>query len=67
MSWGEGYDAAMTGMLQAIKTAEELATLKERKRIIRLLLAIQQNWERPVVLNFRKDLFAIIQQIEETK
>lgn len=67
MSWGEGYDAAMTGMLQAIKTAEELATVKERKRIIRLLLAIHQNWERPVVLNFRKELFAIIQQIEETK
>lgn len=67
MSWGEGYDAAMAGMLQAIKTAEELATIKERKRIIRLLLTIQQNWERPVVLNFRKELFEIIQLIEDTK
>lgn len=67
MTWFEGYEAGNAGLIQAIKTAEELATMRERKRIIRLLLAIHQNWERPVVLNFRKELFAIIQQIEDSK
>lgn len=67
MSYGEGYDAAMKGMLIALKTAEELGAVKERKRIIKLLLSIQQNWERKSVLNFKAELFEIIKLIEDSK
>ena len=35
--WGKGYDVGQAGMLQAIKTAEQLATQRERERIIKLL------------------------------
>ena len=67
MSYGEGYDAAMKGMLIALNTAEELGASKERQRIIRLLTTIQQNWERKSVLNFKAELFEIIKLIEDTK
>lgn len=67
MSFGEGYDAAMKGMLIALKTAEELGAAKERQRILDMLLAIQQNWQHRPVLNFKTELFKIIELIEETK
>ena len=67
MSFGEGYDAAMQGMLIALKTAEDLGAAKERQRILDMLLAIQQNWQHRPVLNFKTELFKIIQLIEETK
>jgi len=67
MSYGEGYDAAMKGMLIALNTAEHLGASKERERIIKLLLSIQQNWERKAVLNFKAELFEIIKLIEDTK
>ncbi len=67
MSFGEGYDAAMKGMLIALKTAEELGASKERQRILDMLLAIQQNWQHRPVLNFKTELFKIIELIEETK
>ena len=67
MSYGEGYDAAMKGMLIALNTAEELGASKERQRIIRLLTTIQQNWKRKSVLNFKAELFEIIKLIEDTK
>jgi hypothetical protein len=67
MSFGEGYDAAMKGMLIALKTAEELGAAKERQRILDMLLAIQQNWQHRPVLNFKTELFKIILLIEETK
>lgn len=35
--WGKGYDFGQMGMMKAIKTAEELATYRERERIIKLL------------------------------
>ncbi len=35
--WGKGYDFGQMGMMKAIKTAEELATYRERDRIIKLL------------------------------
>jgi hypothetical protein len=37
MSWAEGYDNGQKGMLQAIETAELLATIRERKRIIAII------------------------------
>lgn len=67
MSFGEGYDAAMKGMLIALKTAEDLGAAKERQRILDMLLAIQQNWQHRPVLNFKTELFKIIELIEETK
>ena len=67
MSFGEGYDAAMKGMLIALKTAEDLGASKERQRILDILLAIQQNWQHRPVLNFKTELFKIIELIEETK
>ena len=67
MSFGEGYDAAMKGMLIALKTAEDLGAAKERKRILNILITIQQNWQHRPVLNFKTELFKIIQLIEETK
>lgn len=67
MSFGEGYDAAMQGMLIALNTAEHVGASKERERIIKLLLTLQQNWKRKPALNFKAELFEIIKLIEETK
>ena len=67
MSFGEGYDAAMKGMAIALRTAEELGAAAERERILDMLLAIQQNWQHRPVLNFKTELFKIIELIEETE
>jgi hypothetical protein len=37
MTWGEGYHSGQDGMLKAIETAELLATIRERDRIIDLI------------------------------
>jgi len=37
MTWGEGYQSGQVGMLKAIETAELLATIRERDRIIDLI------------------------------
>ena len=37
MTWGEGYQSGQVGMLKAIETAELLATIQERDRIIDLI------------------------------
>ena len=37
MTWGEGYQSGQVGMLKAIETAELLATIHERDRIIDLI------------------------------
>lgn len=42
MSWGEGYDIGQKGMLQAIATAENLATKRERDRIIEIIKPFAQ-------------------------
>lgn len=36
-TWGQGYDIGRAGLLQAIESAELTATMRERKRIIKLL------------------------------
>ncbi len=36
-AWGAGYDVGQAGILQAVATAELLATKRERERIIKLL------------------------------
>lgn len=46
---------------------ERDGALRERERIIKLLLTIQQNWERKPALNFKAELFELIKLIEETK
>jgi hypothetical protein len=38
-AWGAGYDVGQAGILQAVATAELLATKRERDRIIKLLMA----------------------------
>lgn len=35
--WSDGYKAGNAGLLQAIETAEQIATMREQKRIIKLL------------------------------
>jgi len=37
VTWGEGYQSGQVGMLKAIETAELLATIHERDRIIDLI------------------------------
>ena len=44
-NWGKGYDAGQSGMLQAIKTAEQLAAQRERERIIELIMEIEDGDE----------------------
>ena len=40
-NWGDGYEAGQAGMRQALATANDLGALRERDRIIDLL--IKQN------------------------
>lgn len=35
--WAEGYNAGNAGLRKAIETAEQIATMRERKRIIDLM------------------------------
>lgn len=37
LGFGEGYDAGRLGIIKAVHTAEVVATIRERNRIIRLL------------------------------
>jgi hypothetical protein len=42
--WGQGYDAGQAGMLQAIKTAEQLAAARENARIVALFEATEKHF-----------------------
>jgi hypothetical protein len=67
MSFDDGYRAGVQGMSKAIDTAHLIGTIQERKRIIALIMAIKDNWEKPAVLNYPAELFKLMQLIEETK
>lgn len=43
-TWGQGYDAGNAGLLQAIKTAESIATARENKRIVELFEATEKHF-----------------------
>jgi hypothetical protein len=67
MSFDDGYKAGTASMTKAIDTAHLIGTIQERKRIIALISAVKDNWQKPAVLNFQNELFKLIQLIEETK
>jgi hypothetical protein len=67
MSFDDGYRAGVQGMSKAIDTAHLIGTIQERKRILALIAAIKDNWEKPAVLNYPAELFKLMQLIEETK
>jgi hypothetical protein len=67
MSFDEGYRAGTVGMAKAIDTAHLLGTIEERKRIIRLITTVKDNWRKPAAFNYQTELFKLIQLIEETK
>jgi hypothetical protein len=67
MSFDQGYKAGTFGMAKAIDTAHLLGTIEERKRIIRLISAVKDNWQKPAAFNYQTELFKLIQLIEETK
>lgn len=67
MSFEQGYDAGNQGLIAAVNTAKMIGAIEERKRIIALILAIKDNWQKPAVLNYQNELFKLIQLIEETK
>ena len=67
MSFDDGYKAGITGMTKAIDTAHLIGTIQERKRIIALITAVKDNWQKPSAFNYQTELFKLIQLIEETK
>ena len=67
MSFDEGYQAGTQGMLKAIDTAHLIGTIQERKRIIALIIAIKDNWQKPAAFNYQTELQKLIQLIEKTK
>ena len=67
MSFDEGYRAGVQGMSKAIDTAHLIGTIQERKRIIALIMAIKDNWQKPSAFNYQTELFKLMQLIEETK
>lgn len=67
MSFDEGYSAAVRGMEKAIDTAHLIGQIQERKRIIALITAVKDNWQKPAAFNYQTELFKLIQLIEETK
>lgn len=67
MSFDRGYKAGTEGMAKAIDTAHLIGTIQERKRIIALITAVKDNWQKPSAFNYQTELFKLIQLIEETK
>ena len=67
MSFDQGYKAGTEGMEKAIDTAHLIGTIQERKRIIALITAVKDNWQKPSAFNYQTELFKLIQLIEETK
>jgi hypothetical protein len=67
MSFDDGYKAGIVGMTKAIDTAHLLGRIEERKRIIRLIITVKDNWQKPAAFNYQTELFKLIQLIEETK
>ena len=67
MSFDDGYRAGVQGMSKAIDTAHLIGTIQERKRIIALITAIKDNWQKPSAFNYQTELFKLMQLIEETK
>ena len=67
MSFDDGYRAGTQSIKQAIDTAHLIGGIQERKRILALIAAIKDNWEKPAVLNYPAELFKLMQLIEETK
>jgi hypothetical protein len=67
MSFEQGYEAGNNGLISAINTAKMLGAIEERKRIIALILAIKDNWQKPAAFNYQAELFKLVQLIEETK
>lgn len=63
--WGRGYDAGQSGIIKAVETAEKLATHRERERIIRLILAIRDNFRKPPIFNYRAELTHLVNLIDE--
>lgn len=49
--WGKGYDAGNAAMAAAIKTAEQIATMREQKRIIALFEATEKHFYEFTVVN----------------
>ena len=67
MSWEQGYEAGNNGLIAAVNTAKMLGAIEERKRIIALIAAVKDNWQKPAAFNYQTELFKLIQLIEETK
>ncbi len=67
MSFEHGYEAGNNGLIAAVNTAKMLGAIEERKRIIALILAIKDNWQKPAAFNYQAELFKLVQLIEETK
>jgi hypothetical protein len=67
MSFDEGYQAGTQGMAKAIDTAHLIGRIEERKRIIYLITAVKDKWQKPAAFNYQTELTKLIQLIEETK
>lgn len=67
MSFDDGYKAGTQGMAKAIDTAHLIGRIEERKRIIYIIMAIKDNWQKPAAFNYQTELFKLIQLIEATK
>jgi hypothetical protein len=67
MSYNDGYRDGTVAVQKAIDTAHLIGRIQERKRILALIAAIKDNWEKPAVLNYPAELFKLMQLIEETK
>jgi hypothetical protein len=53
MSFDDGYKAGVQGMSKAIDTAHLIGTIQERKRIIALITALKDNWQKPAAFNYQ--------------
>ena len=49
--WADGYKAGNAGLRQAIETAEQIATMRERKRIIDLMESREKHFYEYTVVN----------------
>lgn len=63
--WAEGYKAGNSGLLQAIETAEQIATMRERKRILNIIDNAINQYTKTSVFSYRNAINELLKEINQ--
>lgn len=63
--WAKGYDVGNAGLLKAIETAEQIATMRERKRILNIIDMAINHYTKTSVFSYRKAIADLLKEINQ--